>query len=229
MKGSYLIPLVLVFLVFSACAESEPGPAQTSQSTQPAAQPLTADFTAAPTEGMIPFTVQFTDSSTGVINSWNWDFGDGETSTLQNPAHEYTNSSMYTVSLTISGPSGSTTMTKERYINAKEPFTEFYILGSKEAPQDYPTELTVGQDGKVIIGIVNREGRPLSYKVDIVLDGEKIAHVDSIRLNDSEEWEHEVYFVPGTVGDGQKLEFELYRVGDTEPYLFLYLWVDVKP
>ena len=47
-------------------------------------------------------TVQFTDLSEGTgINSWNWDFGDGSSSTLQNPLHKYSASGCYTVILTV--------------------------------------------------------------------------------------------------------------------------------
>ena len=48
-----------------------------------------ADFTASPLEGRTPLTVQFTDNSTETSTSWLWDFGDGNTSTDQNPSHTY--------------------------------------------------------------------------------------------------------------------------------------------
>ena len=38
---------------------------------------------------LIPVTVQFTNTSQGLVTSWQWDFGDGVTSTEQNPTHEY--------------------------------------------------------------------------------------------------------------------------------------------
>jgi len=48
----------------------------------------------------VPFDVQFTDLTVGA-SSWLWDFGDGTTSTLQNPSHQYTTTGNFTVSLTV--------------------------------------------------------------------------------------------------------------------------------
>ncbi|MBM4066858.1 MAG: PKD domain-containing protein, partial [Planctomycetes bacterium] len=79
--------------------------------------PLTADFTATPTNGETPLTVQFTDQSVGNISSWLWDFGDGSTSSAQNPTHTYTSSGNFTVSLTVTGLGGSDTEIKENYIS----------------------------------------------------------------------------------------------------------------
>lgn len=58
-----------------------------------------------------PDPVLFTDLSTvvgGSIVSWNWDFGDGTTSTLQNPTHIYASNGEYTVTLTVSDAIGCT-------------------------------------------------------------------------------------------------------------------------
>ena len=79
------------------------------------------DFSANPTRGSAPLTVSFTDQSTGSITSWEWDFGDGSTSTMQNPTHTYTDPGTYTVSLTVTGPEGSDTNTKADYIKAWSP------------------------------------------------------------------------------------------------------------
>ncbi|WP_456442762.1 PKD domain-containing protein [Caldithrix abyssi] len=83
----------------------------------------TAAFTADPTSGCAPLSVQFTDQSSGDITSYSWDFGDGATSTAQNPQHTYNNPGTYTVSLTVSGPGGSDTETKVDYITVYEPIT----------------------------------------------------------------------------------------------------------
>jgi PKD repeat protein len=66
-----------------------------------------ASFYAEITSGMEPLTVQFTDTSLNGPTSWMWDFGDGTTSTLQNPVHTYTGGDSYTVRLTVSNADGS--------------------------------------------------------------------------------------------------------------------------
>ncbi|HQD27540.1 MAG TPA: PKD domain-containing protein [Methanoculleus thermophilus] len=60
-------------------------------------------FSADITAGVAPLTVRFTDESTGDPKFWSWDFGDGNTSTAQNPVHTYTAAGNYTVSLSIGG------------------------------------------------------------------------------------------------------------------------------
>ena len=84
--------------------------------------PPFADFTANETFGLVPMTVQFTDSSTGQELSCQWDFGDGTAnSTEQNPVHTYTVGGTYDVALTVSNNAGSSTLMKEGYITAMEP------------------------------------------------------------------------------------------------------------
>jgi hypothetical protein len=69
--------------------------------------PPIAAFAANPTSGPAPLTVTFTDHSTGSIETWAWDFGDGGTSTQQNPTHTYESRGTYTVVLTVTGPGGT--------------------------------------------------------------------------------------------------------------------------
>lgn len=82
----------------------------------PPAPPPVADFVASPTAGAAPLQVQFTDLSSGQVDAWLWDFGDGFTGTLQNPLHTYTLSGTFTVSLTVRGPGGSDIEVKGEYI-----------------------------------------------------------------------------------------------------------------
>ncbi|NIN33615.1 MAG: PKD domain-containing protein, partial [Gammaproteobacteria bacterium] len=82
--------------------------------------PPIADFTAFPTSGGVPLTTTFTDQSQAA-SSWLWDFGDGNTSTLQNPTHTYTAMGSYTVTLTATNQFGSDTETKVNYITVTAP------------------------------------------------------------------------------------------------------------
>ncbi|HVP96343.1 PKD domain-containing protein [Methanoregula sp.] len=87
----------------------------------------TAIFKTTITSGYEPLTVQFVDASTNSPNSWVWSFGDGGTSTLQNPSHTYTAAGSYTVTLTASNIVGSNTVSQPGYItvNAAMPAAAF--------------------------------------------------------------------------------------------------------
>jgi gliding motility-associated-like protein len=78
------------------------------------------NFMASDSVGCFPFPVTFTDKSSvsdGVINSWHWDFGDGNTSTTQNPMHTYTGTGNYTVTLKVTSDKGCTkSFSKSQYI-----------------------------------------------------------------------------------------------------------------
>jgi PKD repeat protein len=81
---------------------------------------LIADFSAVPTSGSPPLTTNFSDTTVGAPTSWLWDFGDGDTSTLQNPTHVYSDPGLYTVILTAYKGSESDTETKIDYIEVTE-------------------------------------------------------------------------------------------------------------
>jgi PKD repeat protein len=68
---------------------------------------LTALFTYSPTSPVAGQAMQFTDTSTGSPASWQWNFGDGTTSTAQNPSHTFALAGFYTATLTVTNISGS--------------------------------------------------------------------------------------------------------------------------
>ncbi|MDX2149018.1 MAG: PQQ-dependent sugar dehydrogenase [Planctomycetota bacterium] len=77
----------------------------------------TADFSASPTTGPAPLSVTFTDQS-NIPNptAWNWSFGDGTTSTEQNPTHVYADDGLYTVRLAVTGSAGVVVSQKNAFV-----------------------------------------------------------------------------------------------------------------
>ncbi len=89
-----------------------------------------AQFSADPMSGSAPLSVSFTDQSqagSSPITSWTWEFGDGNTSSEQNPTHQYASPGDYTVKLTVSDGSLSDTATAQTPItvNAVGPTAQF--------------------------------------------------------------------------------------------------------
>jgi len=97
-----------------------------------AAAPV-ADFQASPTAGSAPLTVNFTDLSSGAT-SWVWDLDlDGDTdSTQKNPSHVYSAAGTYSVKLTATNASGSSSKTRTGYI----------VVNPANPPPAPPTGLT---------------------------------------------------------------------------------------
>ena len=75
--------------------------------TRPTTTTLQAAFTFAPSTPAVGQAVAFTDTSTGGPTSWAWSFGDGATSTAQNPTRAYASAGAFTVSLTVSTSAAS--------------------------------------------------------------------------------------------------------------------------
>ncbi|OYT13451.1 MAG: hypothetical protein B6I19_05120 [Bacteroidetes bacterium 4572_114] len=83
--------------------------------------PVIIDILAEPTEGVAPLFVQFSSEITGQVTTYNWSFGDGGTSTLPNPIHTYSEPGSYRLRLSVTGPGGTTTMSKPEYITVFDP------------------------------------------------------------------------------------------------------------
>ncbi|WP_052292253.1 PKD domain-containing protein [Methanosphaerula palustris] len=79
-----------------------------------------ANFSANVTNGTSPLSVGFTDLSTNSPTDWHWDFGDGTTSTMQNPVHTFSDIGTYTVNLTATNAGGNATQTKTDYITVTQ-------------------------------------------------------------------------------------------------------------
>ena len=109
-----------------------------------------------------------------------------------------------------------------------ERFTEFYILGLSGEAEGYPKLLALGEEGKVVVGIINREQEVVTYRVEVKIDLVIINEVGPVTLEHDEKWEKIAGFTPDRAGDKQRIEFLLYKQGQSEVYQGLYLWVNVQ-
>lgn len=102
--------------------------------------PLPAPDFSAPdvTDCKVPFTVNFNDLSAGAV-SWEWHFGDGGTSTVQNPSHTYTTAGFYTVTLITTGANGcKDSAIKTQFVRIQAP-----IVGINGLPQEGCVPFTI--------------------------------------------------------------------------------------
>ena len=91
------------------------------------AQPK-ADFTVNATHGCGSLAAYFTDASTGNPSTWFWNFGNGQTSIVQNPVIFYAAPGTYTVTLTVTNSLGNDNITKANYIVVDAaPVAQFYL------------------------------------------------------------------------------------------------------
>lgn len=93
-------------------------------------------FSVTPDKSCSPTVVQFKDLSTpgsGIIKKWNWDFGDGQLGSAQNPAHTYTSSGIYTASLYVEDVNGCKSQTYKTFITFGKKFIPSFISDFHES------------------------------------------------------------------------------------------------
>ena len=111
-----------------------------------------------------------------------------------------------------------------------EKFTEFYILGPEGKAENYPQKVMLGEEARVVLGIVNHEYEPTDYRVVIEISGIENKELHTGTLTQEERWEKEVGFTLTKAGLDQKVQFWLYKDDDLQPCLKdpLHLYIDVK-
>lgn len=113
-----------------------------------------------------------------------------------------------------------------------EHFTEFYLLGPEGKADNYPTKYILGENGTVIVGVVNHEYSPVNYTMEIKLENKSMflpENLKHITLAHNETWEEPVILTPEFEGKNMKLQFLLFNETDKSvPYRDLHLWIDVN-
>ena len=110
-----------------------------------------------------------------------------------------------------------------------ESSTDFYILGPTSRAAGYPKVIRVGEQGSVIVGIINREHEMASYRIEVKLDGVINDEIGPLVLKHDEEWQGLMSFTPDSTGDNEEVEFLLYRDRENRhaPQA-LRLWINVE-
>jgi uncharacterized membrane protein len=113
----------------------------------------------------------------------------------------------------------------------REHFTEFYILGANKTADGYPTDLVLGKNETVVVGIVNHEYRPVDYTMEMRLENQSLRLLEDqkqISIAHNMSWIEPVTFTPPFKGNNMKLEFLLFNETEKQtPYRNLHLWINV--
>jgi uncharacterized membrane protein len=99
-----------------------------------------------------------------------------------------------------------------------EDFTEFYILDAQGTTIDYPEKISYGDSISLIVGVISHEEEDTNYRVEIENNGKLISTLETGSLIQNEKWEEQATFQPPEPGNGQKMEFWLYRQNEVKPY-----------
>ena len=114
-----------------------PDPFNTMQFTQAiqllAGAPVFVNFLATPLSGYTPMSVAFTDTSTAATTSWLWTFGDGGTSTLQNPVYVYSAAGVFDVTLIANAGGIAYTVTKPQEIVVTVPPSAIWVATDNQS------------------------------------------------------------------------------------------------
>lgn len=110
------------------------------------------------------------------------------------------------------------------------PFTEFYVLSEDSNASDYPTNLTVGEEATVTVGIVNRENRRMTYTLAVRVNNNTL-ETRTVTVDRGQQVEEAVSYSVNRLGP-VKIRFLLYRGSNpdvnSEPYQNLRLWTNVS-
>jgi len=110
-----------------------------------------------------------------------------------------------------------------------EKFTEFYILNIEGKAENYPQRAILGEAADLMVGVVNHEHQPASYRVEIKIDGIESRELNIGTLANGRKWEERVSFIPQVAGEKRKVEFYLFKNVEDKPCFKdpLHLYIDV--
>lgn len=108
-------------------------------------------------------------------------------------------------------------------------YTEFYILGANETATDYPSNLSVGESGTLVVGIENHEHRTMNYLLVVNAHGQTRTQ-RQLTVDPNDHVREEISFAFSSTGE-KTVTFNLYQGSDRStgatPYRQLQFSVSV--
>lgn len=132
------------------------GGSSSTSKTVSVSGPLNAQFTSSPANPTTSDTIQFTDQSGGGPTGWLWSFGDGGTSSQQNPAKKYASQGTYTVTLTISRNGANASTSKTISVSGSAP-------GTSPISATFDVSAAVATPGQSVSFIDRSSGTPTQW------------------------------------------------------------------
>lgn len=108
------------------------------------------------------------------------------------------------------------------------PPTAFYALGADDLAESFPRTTTSGQPIEIRLGIVNREGATMRYRIEARAGTTQLAQIGPIEVVEDATWQQPLQVTLQQPGDDQPIDLLLYRERDNVPYRQLRLWIDVR-
>ena len=160
--------------------------------------------------------VQFTSLGTdvdGTVTGWEWDFGDGATSTVRNPAHTYTSAGTYTVTLIVIDDNGARSAAVTRQITIAQA-GEYIVTFSYPNPASTHARIVYFHPAgttDLVLRIFNLVGW-LVYQTDLTVGASP--YIWDLMSNDGEDLPNGLYFFQITArdDDGRTIRSQVFRL-----------------
>lgn len=164
----------------------------------PATSP-SASFSYTPVVPVAGEAVDFTDSSTGNLLTWNWNFGDQGTSTMESPIHAYASAGPYTIALTAANSLGSSTMTQLIAVYSAPTSGVFdgnIMLGSPEFTSIKANVMSPDENGMLSLEYGTASGNYTQQTVPVPLSAGVPVVVTMSNLTANTQYFYRAYFQP---------------------------------
>jgi len=134
-----------------------------------------ANFKYFPSNPKVNEEIQFIDLSKNYPQNWIWNFGDGNTSNLQNPRYAYSKKGNYIVNLLVSNPYGNDAISRNIYVDEsiEKNFVQWLPVVTNSAGVN-------NSNWKTDLGIINKQNSMMEVDFNLYIDNQILKITDTI-------------------------------------------------